>query len=305
MKENQSQNKILVGSLVAIAGEVLFGFSFIFSKQAATANGVFALLSWRFVIAFLGMTVLALLGIINIELKNKPLKTIILISLLQPVLYFIAETFGIVATTASESGSILACIPVMSMLASTVVLRKRPANNQIVGIIITMLGVILCVLAKGSSTSFSLFGYFMLGACIIIYPLYCVFVELAQEYSHIEKTYVMACCGAIAFSAIVIVNGIIDGNVGELLTLPFTDKDFLIAVLYQGIGCSIIAFFCSNYALATIGTNRTASFIGLSTVIGILAGVVILGEEFTRWQIVGTTMVLIGVYVANMVRARK
>ena len=69
-------------------------------------------------------------------------------------------------------------------------------------------------------------------------------------------------------------------------------------MLYQGIGCSVLAFFLSNVAIAKIGVNRTSSFIGVATVVSIIAGAFILKESFTR-QIVGAAVIIIGVYTAN------
>lgn len=76
------------------------------------------------------------------------------------------------------------------------------------------------------------------------------------------------------------------GSISQLAALPFSDAGFLSAVLYQGFGCSILAFFLSNAAIAKIGVNRTASFIGVSTVVSVVAGVVLLHESFTAFRIV-------------------
>ena len=72
------------------------------------------------------------------------------------------------------------------------------------------------------------------------------------------------------------------------------------AILYQGIGCSIIAFFLSNMAIAKIGVNRTSSFIGIATAVSIAAGAVLLKETFSIYQIIGAVVIIIGVYVANV-----
>lgn len=74
---------------------------------------------------------------------------------------------------------------------------------------------------------------------------------------------------------------------------------FGLAVLYQGVGCSVLSFFLSNVAIARIGVNRTASFIGVSTVVSIAAGALLLGERFTAGQLAGAAMILAGVYIAN------
>lgn len=73
----------------------------------------------------------------------------------------------------------------------------------------------------------------------------------------------------------------------------------MIAILYQGIGCSVIAFFLSNIAISKIGVNRTASFIGISTVVSIVAGALILKENFSVYQLIGAIVIIMGVYVAN------
>ena len=52
-----------------------------------------------------------------------------------------------------------------------------------------------------------------------------------------------------------------------------------------------------------IGVNRTVSFIGVATVVSILAGTLFLGELFTSWQIAGAIIIVAGVYIANSKRS--
>lgn len=92
---------------------------------------------------------------------------------------------------------------------------------------------------------------------------------------------------------------VVNGNVSQFITLPFREKSFLIAVLYQGIGCSVAAFFLSNEAISKIGVNRTSSFIGVATVVSIVAGAVFLKEKFTVYQFIGAIIIILGVYISN------
>lgn len=101
------------------------------------------LLCWRFLIAFAAMSFCLLTGIARIHLKGKNLLPLFCIAVFQPTIYFIAETAGIGATTASESGSFLACIPVGTLLASSVILKKKPKKMQIIGTIGIVGGVYL------------------------------------------------------------------------------------------------------------------------------------------------------------------
>ena len=55
----------------------------------------------------------------------------------------------------------------------------------------------------------------------------------------------------------------------------------------------------SNAAIARIGVNRASSFIGASTVVSILAGMLILGEPFSLMQMMGALIIIAGIYAAN------
>lgn len=61
-----------------------------------------------------------------------------------------------------------------------------------------------------------------------------------------------------------------------------------------------VAFFLSNIAISKIGVNRTSSFIGISTVVSILAGALLLKETLTIYQVAGAVTIIVGVYVANI-----
>lgn len=293
------KKNMMIGSLCAVGCETLYGLSYIFTKQATDHAGVFALLGWRFLLAFVVMSVLVAVGVLKINLKGKSLKPLLIVALFSPVIYFIGETFGIRYTAASESGVFLACIPVASLIASAAILRKKPTDLQVVGILITLAGVLITVFAVGTSSSFSIAGYAFLMVAVVSYALYCVFVEKASDYSGAEVTYMMLAAGTVVFVTLAVIEALLNGDLYSLAILPFKSKAFLTAILYQGIGCSVCAFFLSNIAIARIGVNRASSFIGIATVVSIIAGALLLKEAFSFYQVVGAVIIVIGVYTAN------
>lgn len=297
--ENINNNKIITGCLCAIGSETIYGLSYIFTKQVTANTSAFALLGWRFFIALTVMSTLAAAGVIKINLKGKPIRPLIAVAICSPCIYFIAETVGISLTTASESGVVLACIPVVSMIASALILKKRPTKMQVIGITAALAGVIITVFAVGSSSSFSAAGYTFLFIAVISYALYSVFVDKASAFSEAEITYIMLVAGAALFIILALLEATLGGSLKSLITLPFRDRGFMTAVLYQGICCSIAAFFMANTAIAKIGVNRTSSFIGVEAVVSVILGSLILKETLTAWQITGSVIIIIGVYIAN------
>lgn len=297
--DTKKKNSMFIGCLCALSCEIIFGFSYIFTKQVTVNASAFSLLGWRFIFAFIVMSICVLSGAIKVNLKGKNLKPLLLVAFFSPIMYFVGETIGISNTTASESGVFLACIPAVSLLASTLILRKKPNKKQVFGISLTLIGVLTTLFAVGMSASFSGVGYLFLLLAVISYALYSVFVERANEYTSGEITVAMITAGTIVFSILAIIESHLNQNMMDLIRLPFSNINFLIGTLYQGIGCSVVAFFLSNIAIAKIGVNQTSSFIGIATVTSIIAGVLLLKERFSVYQIIGAIIIIIGVYIAN------
>lgn len=296
----RDEQDIFWGVLSALGAEILFGMSYLFTKQISHQVSAVALLGWRFFIAFFILGLLAKkLGLTAFRLRGKNRWYLVLVVLFCPVFYYIFETLGIGLTTASESGAFLASIPVVSLLVSSLVFKQRPSSSQLVGILITLIGVLGSVFAVGVSASFSVLGYFLLFMAVVSYAFHCVFVEKSRHVTGIEITFLMVSTGFVVFACLAFLEALLYNRVGSLLLLPFQNTSFLMAILYQGIGCSVLAFFLSNNAIQKMGVTRTASFIGISTLVSIISGIFFLGESFSLLQLFGAFFIILGVYVSN------
>lgn len=293
------KNGVILGCAAAIICETIFGMSYAFTKQATQQASEFYLLGWRFIVAAAVMSILWALGAVKMNFRGKKLKPVIIASLFSPILYFIGETLGISKTTAIESGILLASIPVASVIASSIFLKKKPQKLQMAGILITLAGVIITVLASGLQASLSLVGYACLLLAVLSFVCYSIFVEKASAFTSIEITYITILAGALFFGITAISKAAFSGEMQLLINLPFINAEFLTAVLYAGICCSIIAYFLLNFAIAKIGINSTSSFIGVATVVSILSGMIISGEQASLIKIAGAAIIIIGVYIAN------
>lgn len=294
------QKRTLIGCACAVSCETLFGLSYLFTKKITSDVDAVTLLGWRFLLAFIMMNILLATGYININIKKKHLPSLLKIAFLQPIAYFSCETFGIQMTTASESGAIIASIPIASLAASILFLHKKPTRFQTFGICLTVLGVVVCVIAKGFESSFNGIGYIMLCMAVLSYSLYCVSAEKAYAITNIEKTYAMIACGACFFTTMAIGMSIAAGTAVDWFMLPFQNTEFLFSVIYLGIASSVLSFLLFNMSISYIGTNKASSFVGISTAVSILAGVFVLDEDFSAMQCYGTLIILLGVYIANM-----
>ena len=286
-----SKNETL-GMIATLVASLLFGFSFLFTKGAVDCVSACTLLSWRFVTALVVMSILALCGAIKLNFRGKRFGTVLTMAIFQPVIYFIGESVGMRLTTASESGTIIAVIPIFVLIFSAVFLKERPTRLQVMGIVLSIAGVICIALVKGFSASLNPLGYAMLFVAVMGDVGYAIAARRADEFSSFEKTYLMAVVGSVVFTASA-------GTLAEYVTLPFHDTQFLIAVLYLALGCQVAAFIMHTYGIAQIGANRSSSFAGITTLTSVLSGVLILGDAFSLLQGIATALILIGTTMAN------
>ena len=153
--------------LVCLLTSLLFGLSFIFIKMCVTEVSLFTMLSWRNIVAIIAMTLCAKLGIMHINLKGKDIKPLLKLSLYQPILYFIFESAGVKNTTASESGIIIATIPIVTMIWGMIFMKERPSRIQAFFMIMTVAGAVLAAGVGGVSTSSNFIGYVFLFLAVL------------------------------------------------------------------------------------------------------------------------------------------
>jgi drug/metabolite transporter (DMT)-like permease len=98
---------------------------------------------------------------------------------------------------------------------------------------------------------------------------------------------------------------------GTVLMLPFYiweanqypavawNKNLVGAVLYLGLGASVICFLIWNKAIGILGAGRTALFGNLIPVFSSIEATLLLHEQFTWTHVVSMALVFAGILVAN------
>ena len=239
--------------LGSCCSSMLFGLSFMFTKRIVGTVPAFSLLSWRFLMGAAAMSLCALLGVIHIDYKTKKPWPLLRMTLYLPAAYFIFETYGIELTSASESGTIIACIPIFTVLASALFLHEMPSKFQVGGVLLSTAGIVIITLLKGTSPTFNPLGYVLLFGAVFSDVIYFIHNRQLTAYTPVEKTYFMCLTGAVFFTVCALVYNGVHGTVTEYLTLPFTSGSFLTSCLYLGIGCTTLAFLLTNRSVTIIG----------------------------------------------------
>ena len=290
----------------ALLSAVIFGMSFMFSKLALEVAQPTVLLAFRFITAFAAMSLVigcnALVGRIRgrtlfaFSLKGKPIGSLVLLGLVQPVLYFFCENYGILYTSSAVAGTIIAVVPIACILMDVLVLHEKVTRRQILCAVLCIGGVAL--IYTGGETHISLLGLLLLlmtVGCDAVY--YTLSHKAAAKFTAFEVTYVMFTVGMLFFIPSALIQGA--GHMAETFLPAIQSGSFWGAVIYLGVVSSVVAYFLLNFANAHLTVSEASLFSNVTTVVSVLAGVVLLKEPFGLWQIIGVAVILVCVYAAN------
>lgn len=280
---------------------VIWGFSFLFTKETLNYTFPLQLLGFRFGAAALLLTVLKLTGVIRINLKGKPTSSLLLLSLFQPGLYFMGETWGVKWTSASEAGMVIALVPIAIATMAAYFLKEKLNSKQILSIAASVLGVLLIVSAQGKlQFGEHLWGILALLVAVLAAGAYTILARHSStKFTPWEITFVMMWAGTVIFNGLGIGQSVLEGSFTAYLK-PLQVPSVLWAIFYLSALSSVLAFFLSNYMFATLPVSQTAPILNLITVVSVFSGVVFRGETFGWLHALGITLIILGVWGTNV-----
>lgn len=293
--ENKGQIK---GVLSALTANLIFGFSFIFSKMALNVAQPLLILAVRFTVAFLALNLLIVLGVFKPRFKGKKIGGLMLMSIAQPLTYFIFELYGLKLTSSALSGIIIALVPVGVALFSGFILGEKPTVWQIICSIVSLVGVTAVSIVSNNGSKSHILGILLLvGAVISATAFNLLSRNCSKDFSPFERTYFMFLVGSVGFNLIAAV--ILKKDYIKGIATAFQNTEFIIAIIYLAVISSVAAFMLYNYSTTKITAICSSSFSNIITVISVLAGVLILNEDFSPLQLILCLPIIAGVWGVN------
>ena len=294
--------KHTVAVITACVAFVIFGFSFMFSSIALSIAPTTVLLCFRFTAAVLTLSLIVAANALVGRIRGKPLGGVLLLGLVQPVLYLVFENSSIRYTSSAVTGTVLAVVPVICILADVFISHESVTKLQILCAVACVGGVAL--VETGGETRISLLGFVCLLMTLVCDVGYYVLSRRAsRQFSPLEVTFVMFLMGMVVFVPAALIQG--HGQMAELFLPAIQSAPFWGSVFFLGAVSSVGAYGLLNFANATL-TNSEASLIGnVGTVVSVLAGVLLLKDPFTPLQAAGVMIILVFVTLANLPKKQK
>jgi len=262
-------------------------------KVAVAEFPPFPFVAMRFILA--GLLLLALVALLEPR-DGRPgrrdLLSLVGVGLVGVGANNIAFTLGVSMTTASETALIYAAVPIWGILLGLALGLERPTRWGILGVCLAFLGVAVVVYG-GLAGSTSLLGNLLVVVATVCWGSYAVLsLPLLRRYSPL----------------VVAAYTMLFGGLGALpLALPgFLDAGWADAsgraweaLAYSTLLVAAFGFWAWQRGVSQVGANRVLVYQYLITLVGVAAGVILLGESLTANKVLGGAVILLGVYLAR------
>lgn len=284
--------------LVHIAGVIamiIWGLSFIWSTQVYRNLNPTATIFLRLVIATIFFTAILFIFKLNEKVERKHLGLFALAAMFEPFLYFIFEGYGLKSTSPIIGSAIIAMIPLVTPIAATIFLKEKLTPMNILGFIISFLGVIVMLMNKDLEFVASPKGVIFLFCAVLVAVGYSIsLAKLTKLYKPLIITWMQNIIGMIYFIPLTII-------MEQFEPSNFANvSGYIVPLVCLGVFCSAIAYSLWAFAFSRLGASKANVY---SNLIPVFTGIFsfILGIETLSYnKILGIVFVVVGLIFAQL-----
>lgn len=277
-------------------------------KEALVVFSPLTLIVLRFTLAIVLMLLVGLLfrghevlGLQRVDKRAIPL--FVLGGLFQPFLYFIFETYtyqSFASPTIAEA--MLSTQPIMAPILAFIILREKVTRNNVVGILISTMGMLLLLLV--GANNFALgnpWGVLLAVVTVSMSVGYTIILRrIPTRYSSLSIVFYVQLVALVLFYA---VWGVFDRqSLQDTIASLSADLSPVIAVGYLAVFASVTAFILFCYTVRQIGVTRANVFNNVRPVFTALLMWVIFDEQLPIWKWVGIVVIVIGLFISQKQR---
>ena len=286
------KKQTVLAGFCAILGNLFWGISFLFIRTAMDVAAPELLLSHRFTLAALCMSIPLLLGKQKLSFRGKKIVPMLLMMLSQ-IAYYLGESYALQHTSSTIAGLVLAVVPIVTIGTGALFLKEYPTKRQAFFCLMPVAGVIVMTVAGKELGVVNLPGLLLLAVALLSSAFYkTANRKAAQTFSAYERTLLVMVISAVFFS----VSGLnsVGWDLGQFVA-PLANSGYLFSVLSLCLLCSVGANLLVNYAAGQMSVFKVSSFGAISTLCTMVAGILFLKEPVSWTLLLGAALILVGI----------
>lgn len=283
-----------------ILAMIFWALSFIWFKIANESFRPITIVFFRLVIAvvimFLYLSVTGSIG----KIRKGDRKLFLLLSVFEPFLYFIGESYGLTYVSATVGSVIISTIPVFVTIGAWILFRERLRVINYFGIVISFLGVLVFIIDRSGSFSYNLKGIGLLFLAVFSAVGYNLTLgRLVSHYSPVFIVYVQNVIGAILFLPVFLLF-----EMNHLSDTTITFSSF-IPVIELALFASCGAFILFAFSVRNMGLARANVFTNFIPIFTAILSFFILGDKLTVRNMLGMIIVITGLMLSQINGSKK
>ncbi len=280
--------------LFAVTAMICWSFSFIWTRSALESFPPVTLITLRLLLASVLLFFVLLFSRKLTAIKKGDWRYFLPLAFFEPYLYYIGETYGLTLVQPTLASVIVATIPIFAPFFAFVFLKERFTLINILGILVSLLGVYLIVRQGSAGTGTSTRGVMLIFIAVFSAVIYGLILRLIPaEYSAGQIVFYQNLFGLLFFipTALIV----------DLKSYPGmkVSGNSLAALLMLTIFASVLAFVLFSTVVRRIGLTRSQVFTNLIPVFTALFSWLLFKEMLTSWQWFGIFVVISGVFVSQ------
>lgn len=243
-----------------------------------------------------GVTLLIFSKLINkLQIPDKSdFYWFIILSVFQPFLYFLAESYGVSMVSSTVSAVIISTIPVFTPIVAYLFLNDRISKLNIVGIVVSFIGVLMVLLEDDFHFNGSVKGILLLfGAVFSALGYALVIVRLTYKYNSFTIISWQNILGTIMFLPLFFIFDFHDFSVLNI------SKSVIINMLYLSLLGSSVSYIFFTYSIKNLGIIKATLFTNLIPAFTAVFAYYMLNEELSAFKIGGILVVITGLFLGQ------
>ncbi len=293
-KVQPSKTLIYIASMFAI---ILWGMSYIWTDKLI-GQGI-PIFYFVFVRIFLAGIILFLFNTAYARIKRiqrQDWGKFLLLAFFEPFIYFICETFGLKLTgSPTISAMVIATIPIFSIGAGIVFFKEKINGVNIVGISLSLVGIVLVAMAKGELGEHFIWGIILLLVAVLSEVGHASITKsLAGNYSSQIIVMYQFLIGSVYLLPLFLWKGL-DGFDYEV----YFDGDVWYPIICLAVLCSSLAFSLWVSTIKNLGVAKSSIFSALIPVAAAIIAWIIGHEALNQRQWVGIGISTFGVILSQ------
>jgi drug/metabolite transporter (DMT)-like permease len=294
MKPDRPAKRLqFLSDLMLLGVAIVWGSSYGVVKEALAVYPVLALLALRFGITFV------LLSPALRHLRHADAATLRGVLGVGGLLLgiFLAETFGVLLTRASNAAFLISLCVVLTPLVEWVLLARRPGRVEWMAVAVSLGGAWL--LAGDGALAFNSGDALILVAAVLRALNVCVTKRVIRNSSMPALSITAVQSGVVAAGSAVVALVFAPTQLRHVPTLAGHGL-FWGSVIYLVLACTLFAFFAQNFAIGRSSPTRVSLLMGSEPAFGALFASVWLGEAVSASGWIGGAMIVAASLMATV-----